>query len=252
MSTTDLEARRAVFSPGLAIWHPRAKPAPYPFENSRRGLEHAARVGANAIDHDYQCSREGILINTHWAHPLRHGFVDPWGEISPAATISDLTVQEIGRLKARRGGYRIRTIGQDLEDAAYLDVAICAEVKVDPRFKEPETFRPARTRADTLGARLVFMHIQNLGGERMGAAILAAAQEAGHPVMLLHRGPIDWRLWGFIDAVKGPPGCTRGAPAHVIRLGTAFTNATRWGASCHDETARRTRAAIDKATRGRP
>ncbi|MCW2498120.1 hypothetical protein [Jatrophihabitans sp.] len=237
--------------PGVMIWHKAAR-APYYVENSFRGLHHAHKLGANAIDGDGNLSAEAIALLTHWGKPLEHDFHDPAPMIHrmPRNTPTRrMALPEVGRLRAP-GGFRIRTLGDALGHAAGLGMSIGYEAKDDPRFEDVEVWERIRLSADVAHAHVFGMTLQHLGGERHAAARCRAMRAAGVPALLLNRGPVNWSIWGdALDGYKGSTAHYRGHPAHVVRLGLGAGDATRYGASCHDGNVHQVKAAIARASR---
>lgn len=109
---------------------------PYRRGNSPEGIRLAANApaGRRAIDLDFQPSRSGALLNTHWAHPKREGFRHTTGRRAgrvPHLPFRLLRTSTALRLQTR-DGYRIQTAHSAIWDASRHRVRIEAEMKAVP------------------------------------------------------------------------------------------------------------------------
>lgn len=222
----------------LTIWH-KAKATPYYRENSGRGVRHASRVGATAIDLDCQITRDGVIVCTHWPNPLRHGFTDPAGLLHRDAQVRHMSLAEVTRLRAP-GGHRIIPARRMIRLARDAGVVPCFEVKGDTRFQKRRTYRQLRRAVRRHGWPCVVMTLPHLGGRNRGYKRLAAARAKGLPTLVLtgasrfQRGRVPKAQWAHVDLVKGPF-ASFGKPARVKRLGPG----SKYGCSVGDGNARR-------------
>jgi glycerophosphoryl diester phosphodiesterase len=142
-------------------------------ENSLRGIRRAARRGYDAIDIDMQITRDGVIVGTHWARPLkRDGFHDPQHKIPRYRPVRRMTWIQVHRLVAPRK-YRIQRIEVLLRACHRRGITAVLEPKGDPRFAHDTVWRYLATVADDLGATV---SVRALHENR---AALAPARRAG-------------------------------------------------------------------------
>jgi glycerophosphoryl diester phosphodiesterase len=145
-------------------------------ENSLRGIRRAARRGYDAIDIDMQITKDGVVVGTHWARPLRRdGFRDPRRLIRPGTPISELTWTQVSRLRAGRWPrrYRINRIERLLVACERRRVVAVLEPKGDPRFAEPWVWQHIATVAEDIGATVSVRALHE------NSAALAPARNVG-------------------------------------------------------------------------
>lgn len=113
-------------------------------ENSLSGFEYAARHGVRAVEMDVRLSKDERLVCSHDASTRRLG--------GPATLVSEMTVEQLGRL-VLRGGVSVPTL-DDVMDALSARVELVIEIKNDPG--EPDFHvgrRSARALADLIEQR---------------------------------------------------------------------------------------------------
>lgn len=180
------------------------KGVPYHVLNSRRGVV-SLHEDVRYVDLDVLITRDGVGVNTHWQRPLMHGFYDPWNEIPKRAKVSDLTSNQVARLRTRRGQYRINTVWQMRRICITDDITPLWELKPDGRWNHKVThqkiFRPGEfvTAIGTPGRWRYF----------------EAAKKAGLNTIILPRGHVPADVWEFIDISKSR---VRRGPARVTWL----------------------------------
>ena len=109
--------------------------------NSIRGLRQAKREGYGRVDRDLSITADGVIVVNHWPRPMSHdGFRDPLRKIHRRTPIWDLTWNQVRRLVARPGLYRIHTLRRDLEECARLELQAVLEPKNDDRWLQPSTW----------------------------------------------------------------------------------------------------------------
>lgn len=180
---------------------------PYYRNDSIDGLNWAVRHGYNAIDLNFQVTRDRVIVNTHWSQPLLHGFHDPLGKIAKNARIKDLTWREVSRLRAP-GGHRIRTMNRMLAEAKKRNLRVEFEAKNSPAFTDPAIWARVNKRANQLHLSLQ-MKVESWVAVPGGApAILAAAKAGGVGArIVLPRGKRILRksaYWPVANYVRGP------------------------------------------------
>lgn len=151
---------------------------PYYVNDSIAGLDKAVRLGYNAIDLNFHVTKDGVIVCTHWAQPLKHGFVDPLGKINPNTHIQDLTWREVSRLRAP-GDHRIRTMSRMLKEAKKRGLRVEFEAKNSRAFTDPKTWARVHKVATRHNLSLqvkVESWVKVPGG---APAVLAAAKEGG-------------------------------------------------------------------------
>lgn len=158
-----------------------AKGVPYFLLNSVRGLRAADKARKPKADRDLLLTKDGVVVVSHWARPLLpHGprghdvFVDPLGQLGRARTIASMTWAEVGRLRTKRGGYRINRLDRDLAEAGDLGIGVVLEPKTpDARWRDPELWRGIRARARANGVPSITGYV--LPANRAAAAAMNAA-----------------------------------------------------------------------------
>lgn len=161
---------------------------PYFLLNSIRGLRSAKRQRKPRADRDLQMTRDGVVVVTHWARPLSpHGprghdvFIDPLNRLAKHATVSQMTWDEVRRLRTKRGGYRINTLDRDMQEAGRLNIGLVLEPKTpDKRWQDVNLWRKVRSDAARYG-------VPRLTGYTLRANRGAAPymNEAGIPTKIL-------------------------------------------------------------------
>lgn len=160
---------------------------PYRFENSFRGILHAVRHGYRRIDLDVQMTKDGVLVNTHWARPmLKDTFFDPKHRLkNKHLTVNQMTWEQVQRLQSK-GGYKIRTLNAALKYCAEHGLGATIEPKTDAplnRFEKKETWVPVKAFADSVGCDLRGYSIRNYGGKNAGVRRVNAMRAAGIPAV---------------------------------------------------------------------
>lgn len=173
----------------MRIFHVNRPDEPYHRGNSLRGIRRAARAGWDAIDLDLQMTRDGVVVNTHWARPmLRDGFRDPLEKISPKRPVSRMTWEQVSRLVAGRRPrrYKIQRLERVLRACARRGIVAYLEPKADERFEDPAIWRYVAAVADDVGCELRGRSIRNLGGFGAGTRRVRAMEAAGIPAKTIY------------------------------------------------------------------
>lgn len=122
-------------------FHKGAPGAPdtYAFENSPAGIEFAAKNGYSSIDIDMLITKDGVPVATHWAKPLeKDGFYDPQGKIKKDTKVSEMTLQEVMRLRNEDGQSQIYPMSTMIKELKKHGIAGDLEAKDDNRFATDE------------------------------------------------------------------------------------------------------------------
>lgn len=102
----------------------------YAFENSPAGIAFAARNGYNSIDLDTHITKDGVVVVTHWYKPmLRESFYDPQGKLPRSTPVSDMTYEQIRRLRHRDGRSQIYSVKYMIEQLNKYNLSLSLEVK---------------------------------------------------------------------------------------------------------------------------
>jgi glycerophosphoryl diester phosphodiesterase len=123
-------------------------------ENSIRGIRTAARRGYSWIDLDLQMTKDGVIVVTHWARPMRKDrFRDPRSLIDPDTSVRHLTWDQLRRLRTT-DGYRIPRIEAALRACHRYGIGAYLEPKGDPRFGHDEPWQHIAKVADDVGTHV--------------------------------------------------------------------------------------------------
>ncbi len=176
--------------------------ADYALNDSTAGVLLAKQLRYRWIDLNFQVTRDGVIVCTHWSQPLRHGWRDPLGKLDRNTRVWQMTWAEVRRLR-HRSGRRIYTGLGILRYAARHGVGVEFEVKPSPGFKVPSTWAMIRRVADETDLDIEVKAIHNLGDAGL---YLKRAHEAGFTTIVLPRGTrrISTTWWPFLDYVRGP------------------------------------------------
>lgn len=194
--TAPLVSPRAV--PGK--WAKFAHLSPYAKNNSVMGLLAAKKLRYTAIDLDFQVTKDGVLINTHWGDTREFK--------GPRRKFADMTWREVSKLRAKKGGYRIRTAAAMLALAKkHGFTRVEFEAKGSHGFEGPagvRRFKRVKARAESLGIDVEVKTLSNIG---RSVKRLAAAHEAGLTTIVLPRGARRLKkadYWPVTDFARGP------------------------------------------------
>lgn len=190
-------SRAPLRAPGRRFLHL----ADYALNDSLAGVRLAKRLRYRWIDLNFQVTRDGVIVCTHWSQPLKHGWRDPEGKLDRDARVWRMTWEEVGRL--RHGARRIYRADQILPYAATLGVGVEFEVKASPLFEDARTWQGLRRLVGEHHVRVVVKAINTLGNAGL---YLKRAHEAGFTTIVLPRGTrrISTTWWPFLDYVRGP------------------------------------------------
>lgn len=123
-------------------------------ENSVRGIRYAARHGYDWIDLDLQMTKDGVVVVTHWARPMRKDrFRDPRSLIHPGTSVRHLTWNQIRRLRTT-DGYRIPRVEAALRACHRYGIGAYLEPKGDPRFHAEAPWQHIAKVADDVGTHV--------------------------------------------------------------------------------------------------
>lgn len=171
--------------------------------NSVEGNKHAADEGATWIDSDWQRTKDGVDINTHWPLPCHEGFLLKHDR----RRWSDLTWAEVQELESH-DGYKIRTMRQAFEDAKERGQRVEAEAKFQCAPDDCQRLAQAALEVYGPGWRS-HVWVKTLttlpGGYRAAVMRLHAASFAGFTTLLLVRLRARFRrtFSPYIDYVRG-------------------------------------------------
>jgi hypothetical protein len=102
----------------------------YAKENSPQGLKYAANNNYDSIDLDIQITKDSVPVNTHWGQPMaKDGFYDPLGKLKPSTQVSDMTLEEVTRLRNRDGQSEIHSLEDMIKLAATNNINLSLEFK---------------------------------------------------------------------------------------------------------------------------
>lgn len=120
-------------------WNTFAHLSPYRYNNSAEGIRTLRRAPGyrRAIDLDFQMSRDGIFLNTHWHHPSVEGFRFTSGRRKgqvPRAPFRLMRARTATRLRTD-DGYMIQTAYAAIYYASAHRIRVEAEMKAVPSQK---------------------------------------------------------------------------------------------------------------------
>lgn len=205
----------------------------YALPNSYRGIDWAHSVGANAIDSDIQVTKDGYIVITHWSQPLLHwvGYRDITGhyKIDNPIHISQMMLSEVKNLRYGKENYQINELRGHMARAAKLGITVCLEQKGDYRLARNDTWVNAKREIDSVRGNAIMMTLPDMSHAHEA---ITAAGHAGIKTLLLTRGAVPTSFYDAgLSAVKGPVQRNYGLPSDVVRLGTSYLDATRYGCS---------------------
>lgn len=186
-----------------ARWRKFAHLSPYYRNNSLRGIHEAKKLGYSAIDLDWNVTKDGEPVCTHWDRPLKHGFIDPQKRIPSSRKVSEMTLAEVMRLRSKKGSYRIKPVDPIFKHAAKYGLRVEFEAKTGIGFYHVSTFAKVKKAADKHG---VHVQVKTLSTLRGAPRRLRAAKEAGLTTIILPRGSRRLKkkdYWGVADYVRG-------------------------------------------------
>lgn len=185
-----------------------AHPAPGQPEytgDSYRGIRAAQVDGKKWIDLNFLRTADGVVVCTHWAKVLRHGFTDPQGLLNRNVDVADLTWVQIQRLTTgpEHGAYRIHRAEDILPYALSRNLNVEFEAKCD--FSVADFKKVRRMVSDPSRVQV-----------KVGAwikprpwVILEHAHDAGFTTIILNHAPAPPRVAfpasaePFIDYYRG-------------------------------------------------
>lgn len=102
----------------------------YAMENSPEGVKIAAREGYDSIDLDWQITKDGVPVNTHWGQPMaKDGFYDPLHQLPENTQVNDMTLEEITRLRNKDGQSQIHSLEDMAKVLAQYNMNLSMEFK---------------------------------------------------------------------------------------------------------------------------
>jgi hypothetical protein len=108
----------------------------YAKENSPQGIRYAANNNYDSIDLDIQITKDGVPVNTHWGQPMaKDGFYDPLGKLKPGTQVSDMTLEEVTRLRNHDGQSQIYSLEDQIKVLANNNVNLSLELKTGALVK---------------------------------------------------------------------------------------------------------------------
>ena len=184
--------QRFYHAPGRVSWR----------SDSPSGIRQAAVKGWPNIDVNMLKTRDGVSIGAHWMRPLRHGWVDPKGQLRRDAKLDQITYKTAARLKPRKApSVRIDTIETLLAVAAKHKIGVELEAKNAQWTQEQAD--ALKDLVDRLGVQVI---VKTLSTNSHALHNLTVFHRAGFTTVLLPRGtrriPRSW--WPHVDKVRGP------------------------------------------------
>lgn len=173
---------KAIYLNGM--FHKGAPGAPdtYAFENSPAGIEFAAKNGYSSIDIDMQITKDGVPVATHWAKPLeKDGFYDPQGKIKEGTKVSEMTLQEVMRLRNEDGQSQIYPMSTMIKELKKHGIAGDLEAKDDNRFASDEMMGQL---ADMVRESGIKANLKTINRGERSEKIVDAAQDHGFYVKI--------------------------------------------------------------------
>lgn len=161
-------------------WAKFAHLSPYAFSNSVAGLRKARRLGYRAIDLDFQVTRDGVVICTHWGDTREFA--------GPLRRFDEMTWQQVRKLRAKKGRYRVRSAAFMIgaaERNGFTRIEFEAKSNGLAGRAGVERFKRIKRRADAVGIDVQVKTLTSIPGARKR---LAAAREAGLTTIVLPRG----------------------------------------------------------------
>jgi glycerophosphoryl diester phosphodiesterase len=71
----------------------------YAFNDSILGVLAAIALGYDWIDLNFHVTKDGVVVCTHWAQPMRNGWFDPLHKLNSNLHVWEMTFAEISRLR---------------------------------------------------------------------------------------------------------------------------------------------------------
>jgi hypothetical protein len=133
-----------LYDTGKGMFHKGAPGAPdtYAFENTPEGIKFAAENGYASIDLDMHITKDGHLVATHYAQPMKKdGFYDPSGKLDKNTKVKDMTLAEVMRLRNEDGQSQIYPMSTMIKELKKHGIAGDLEAKNDPRFADDKVMR---------------------------------------------------------------------------------------------------------------
>lgn len=181
------------------MFHKGAPGAPdtYAFENSPAGIEFAAKHGYSSIDLDMQITRDGRVVATHWAQPMKKDhFFDPEHKLNPELKVSEMTLEEISRLRNQDEKSQIYPIETMIDLLKKHEIGGDFEAKNDARFANPEVMGHLADRVRQSGIQA---NLKSIDRDETSVDILQAAQEQGFWVRTAEGAGKKRRDFGYCD-----------------------------------------------------
>lgn len=172
--------------------------------DSFRGIRLALTRGFRWEDTNYLLTKDGFLVNIHWARPLMHGWHDPLRKIRRRTPVSEMTLVEVQRLVSRTGGYRIHTAEQMVVRSGDLGEHMELELKrCQPSY---ERMCSVADVAKAHNTTVVVKSLTNPGTVAEAVERLGTSHRAGFPTCILPRGlrRVPRAAWPVLDHVRGP------------------------------------------------
>lgn len=181
------------------MFHKGAPGAPdtYAFENSPAGIQFAAEHGYSSIDLDLQITKDGKVVATHWAQPMKKDdFFDPEHKLAPELKVSEMTLAEVSRLRNRDGQSQIYPIDVMIDRLKEHEIGGDFEAKKDGRFSSTEVMGYLADRVRQSGIQA---NLKTIDHGETSMSILQAAQVQGFWVRTAEGAGKKRRDYGYCD-----------------------------------------------------
>ena len=178
-------------------FHKGAPGAPdtYAFENTPAGIEFAAKNGYSSIDLDMQITKDGVPVATHWSQPMeKDGFYDPEGKIKAGTKVSEMTLQEVMRLRNEDGQSQIYPMSTMIKELKKHGIAGDLEAKDDNRFATDEIMGSL---ADMVREAGIKANLKTINRGERSEKLVDAAQDHGFYVKIALPKDGDKKFRGY-------------------------------------------------------
>lgn len=173
----------------------KGAPDTYAFENSPAGIEFAAKNGYSSINIDTQITKDGMPVATHWSKPLeKDGFYDPKGKIKKGTKVSQMTLQEVMRLRNEDGQSQTYPMSTMIKELKKHGIAGDLEAKDDNRFATDEMMGQI---ADMVRESGIKANLKTINLGERSEKIVDAAQDHGFYVKIALPKDDDKKFRGY-------------------------------------------------------
>ncbi len=201
-SGSEISGGPALYDKGKGMFHKGAPNAPdtYAFENTPQGIKFAAENGYASIDLDMQITKDGKLVATHWAQPMKKdGFYDPLGKLDKDTKVSEMTFAEVSRLRNEDGQSQIYPMSEMIKELKKNGIAGDLEAKDDPRFADDKVMGSIAQMVRDAG---ISANLKSIDRGPLSNEILEAAQKQGFWVRTAAGNDREARHFGYGQPAK--------------------------------------------------